>query len=79
MPYTISDTTKDRALSMEEVLTLLGELASSKEIAKNARAVIVRQRKQRELSGLPFDTGFAMGLCFALGAFSGVCEEGENK
>lgn len=79
MPYTISDTTKDRALSMEEVIMLLGELASSKEIAKNARAVIVRQREQRELSGLPFDTGFACGLSFALGAFSGVCEEGESK
>lgn len=78
MPYTISDTTKDRALSMEEVLDKLEELATSKEIAKNARVVIARQREQRELSGLPFDTGFAMGLCFALGAFSGVCEEGER-
>ena len=47
------------------------------DIARTARKVIRAEITRRNESGAEFDIGFACGLSFALGAFSGVCEEGE--
>lgn len=53
------------------------EYEDNVELAKMARKAILTERARRNESGLPFDVGFACGLSFALGAFSGVCEEKE--
>ena len=64
---------------IEENARLSGEIAVDMDCAKYARKAILTERARRNESGLPFDVGFACGLSFALGAFSGVCEEGSEK
>lgn len=63
--------------SMEELLEKMKQLASDTETARLARIAIHKEHDTRVASGAEFDVGFACGLSFALGAFSGVCEEKE--
>lgn len=65
--------------SMEELLEKMKQFASDTETARLARKAILAERARRNESGLPFDVGFSSGLSFALGAFSGVCEERSDK
>ena len=74
MPYTIS-IVDGKALSMEEVLDVMEREAVSADLAATARKTIEQERARRNESGIPFDVGFACGLSYALGAFSGVCEK----
>ena len=78
MPYTIS-IVDGKALSMEEVLDVMEREAVNADLAATARKAIETERARRELSGMPFDVGFACGLSYALGAFSGVCEEARDE
>lgn len=63
--------------SMEELLEKMRQFNSNTETARLARRAILAERARRNESGLQFDVGFACGLSYALGAFSGVCEEKE--
>lgn len=62
-----------------EIVKMMKRLDSNAETARLARRAILAERARRNESGLPFDVGFACGLSFALGAFSGVCEERSDK
>lgn len=61
-----------------ENVRLQGDEYVNRDGAKSARKTIETERARRELSGIPFDVGFACGLSYALGAFSGVCEKGDH-
>ena len=61
------------------MLDLEVQIAQSNDVARCARAAIKKEIARRNESGAEFDVGFACGLSFALGAFSGVCEDEPTK
>ena len=63
----------------EQNVRLQGEKRVNLGLAATARKAIETERARRNETGLPFDVGFACGLSYALGAFSGVCEEARDE
>lgn len=55
--------------------TIEKELAENNYTARLARKVIKAEIDRLHASWSPFDVGRSCGLSFALGAFSGVCED----
>lgn len=58
---------------------MYGDYFQSVAVAAIARKVISERHAAAIASGAEFDVGFACGLSFALGAFSGVCEDESTK
>ena len=78
MGYTITDRVTGKALTMDEVLDKIEAHAVDIENASLARRVIKQELERRREEIGAYNMGFSVGLSYALGAFSGVCEEGER-